>query len=98
VSDYSDGSHRDGLYKIFAVAGTIYRVRSVPTVVGDVDVDTPQDNFIRRNNQPGAPTTARPVFAVGTEAHLFMPSRVYALPYPDYDANLATTTAGSTGT
>jgi hypothetical protein len=72
-----DGSHRDGLYEVSVVPG-IYRVRSVPITnpnnpppfrPGPIGVDTPQDNFLRLEND----AIARPVFAVGTAAAWFLP-------------------------
>jgi hypothetical protein len=89
-----DGSQRDGLYKIQVVDHTVYRIRSAPSLVGPVDVDTPQDNIIRLNDDPSVPAKARPVFAVGSAGVLFMPSQVYSLPYPAFDADLACTSQG----
>ena len=42
-----DGSHRDELYKIDVVTGTVYRIRSVPSITEPIDVDTPKDNIVR---------------------------------------------------
>jgi hypothetical protein len=70
-----DGSHRDGLYKIDVVSGTVYRIRSVQTLFEPIGVDGVKDNIIRLEDD----SKARPVFAVGTANALFAPSQFFDL-------------------
>jgi hypothetical protein len=99
-----DGGQRDGLYKIDVVSGTVYRIRSVPTLLEPIGVDGAKDNIIRLEDN----SKARAVFAVGTSDALFMPSQFYDLSgtYPAVGAvagcgNVGCSTAvspGQTGT